>query len=321
MSVIATGALDRTAILRRYVAHGLELVCDFPIPHAPSYEGVGSSLRTVRATAELRAGVEELWQGQSSAVVHETVLSDGIPLRVEEGTYGEHLIRYGDHLFHLSSDFETLSCTPPTDGDPRWYRVLHDWVTYFASALFGIDAIHASAVRLDLGVVAFAAATGAGKTTLAAEFLARGAEFVCDDVLSLEKSGDVVLAYPGAPFINLDIRRRRIAQAIGKRVSTFGNEIWLSPSRLAMEPAPVVAVVVLERRPTGPASPTLSLDGYMTLRALAVGLPHLRGYEQQRFAVLGTLAESAQLLRLQASSLIPPDALAGQIEAHLRGCG
>jgi hypothetical protein len=91
--------------------------------------------------------------------------------------------------------------------------------------LRGYEALHASAVAIDRRALAIVGASGAGKTTIALELVARGAAFVTDDVLALEPSGDEVLAHPGAGVANVDAdqwrrlpraKRRAIGRSIGR---------------------------------------------------------------------------------------------------------
>ena len=315
----ASSLVDHKTTYSRYRAHGVELNCDFPISvEARKLDPAGANF-AIKATARPLGVVEGLWSGQLEGPVHQTVLSDGQALVVEEGRDGDHLIRYGENLFHLSSDLAVLSCTPPQDANAGWQRALLDWVTYTASVLAGMDALHASAVRMDAGVLAFAADSGTGKTTLATEFIAGGAEFFSDDVLTLSESGGRVVAYPGAPFLNLDAGRRELAEQLGVPLASFGDEIWVSPKRRASEPAPVFAVIILDRRQDGPEPVEFRSETFMTLRNLAIGLPHLNGTEQHRFEILAALSEQAPVLRLEANSAVPADALMRSIESQL-GC-
>jgi hypothetical protein len=62
---------------------------------------------------------------------------------------------------------------------------------------------HASAVELAGGAIAFLAASGRGKSTLAASFAANGHRFLTDDCLVLEKEERQYLVRPSHPSVRL----------------------------------------------------------------------------------------------------------------------
>ncbi len=253
--------------------------------------------------------------------MHRTLLSDSVELAVERGSANDHLVVHGEHLFHFSADLDVLTCTPLESGDFGPQRVLLDWVTYMASVLAGMEAIHASAVQVGDGVLAFAAVSGSGKSTLAAEFVAAGATFFCDDVLTLDLQEDRLLAYPGAPFANIDSGRRGLAEQLGSPLATFEDELWVSVDKAATDPAPLAAMVVLDRHEDGPRSVEIRPESFITLRGLAIGLPHLRDRERRRFSMLTKLAEEAPVLRLTADDSIPADVLVSAVSEHLESEG
>lgn len=63
--------------------------------------------------------------------------------------------------------------------------------------------LHASAVAIDSGVVAFAGPAGSGKSTWAAAFAARGYPILADDKVVLVSNGCDFWAQPGAPRLRL----------------------------------------------------------------------------------------------------------------------
>jgi hypothetical protein len=68
-----------------------------------------------------------------------------------------------------------------------------------AATLQGLELLHASAVELAGRTLAFVAASGTGKTSLAAQLVAGGASLLTDDVLALEGTPAGVVGHPGAP--------------------------------------------------------------------------------------------------------------------------
>lgn len=288
--------LEGTATGRPWRAYGIDLSCAFAAPE------------TVRS----------LWSGTVGEPLHESLVGDGSRLRVERGAGGDHRVLYDSFELHLSPDLAVLTCAPPPEPSAAWERALLDWAPYAAAVLAGRHCLHASAVGLEAGVVAFTAAAGGGKTTLAAELVARGATFFCDDVLALEPGDGRVLAHPGPPFASLDAGLAPLAQRIGRARGRIGEELWVKVERRASAPAPLAAVVLLERRAGGPAEPAIGPADFFALRGAAVGFA-AGPDERERFAVLAALAGEAELLRLQASPAVPAERLAAAIAAHFEG--
>jgi hypothetical protein len=316
--VTAPGLLAETAT--RYRAYGIELVCDFPLAIDPPAADPTVSQRSVATTMRPAAIVESLRSAGGGPVHRATVAAD-TPLVIERGGDGDHLIRHGAHLFHLSADLGLLTCAAPRQPDVEWEHALLDWVAYSVAVLAGMQCIHASAVRAQGAVLAFAAPSGTGKTTLAAELVERGATFFCDDVLALAADGDRVLAHPGPPFALFDSRIGRLAERFGPRLGTLGGETWVTAERHVRRPAPVAAIVLLDRRADGPRTPRIQPGDFLSLRRLAIGIPRPEDREETRFSILTALADQAAVLRMTASSSVAPSVLADSIESHLRADG
>lgn len=309
----ASGPPAETAT--RYRAYGVELACEFPLAVEPS-PATTAPVRTIAARARPRREVESL-RSDGGGPVHTAVVAGQTRLVVERGGGGDHLIRYGRHPFHLSADLGVLTCAPPPRADAGWRHALLDWVAYSAAVLAGMQCIHASGVECTAGVVALAAASGAGKSSLAAELVSRGASFFCDDVLALAPDGERVLAHPGPPFALLDGRQGRLAERLGAPCGALGDETWVAAERRAGRPAPVAAVLLLDRRESGPPEPRLRSASFVELRGLAIGIPRPGDTEEERFATLAAVAERAPLLRLEAHPSVPPAALAAAVWARL----
>jgi hypothetical protein len=73
----------------------------------------------------------------------------------------------------------------------------------YVQRLRGVTCLHASAVNIEGTAVAFAGQVGAGKSTLAAEFVRRGFPLVSEDVVPLQPASDAILVQPGHPNVGL----------------------------------------------------------------------------------------------------------------------
>lgn len=67
----------------------------------------------------------------------------------------------------------------------------------------GVLPLHASAVRLGAGCVAFLGDSGEGKSTLAAAFVRAGASLVADDVLVVAETDGALTVWPAYPQLKL----------------------------------------------------------------------------------------------------------------------
>jgi hypothetical protein len=226
---------------------------------------------------------------------------DGCPYAALEGPEGELFIHYGSRArFHLLPKDGVLRCAPANLDDPLWQRVLLDTVLWTTSYALGSVLIHAAAVETRAGVVALLSPSGGGKTTLAAELLSRGAGLVADDVVTLRSRSNALLAFPGPPVINLPgaLDPARIPGAVP--IAEIGGETWVRVERRAPRPAPLKALVMLDR--TADRVATERIDA-TTLSALpfAVGIPTSDDRTAGTFEVLGELAARTPVLEVRGA--------------------
>jgi hypothetical protein len=69
--------------------------------------------------------------------------------------------------------------------------------------LRGVNCLHASAVVIGDGAVAFVGAAGSGKSTTAAALARRGCAVISDDIVAIQESRGVFYVLPAYPFICL----------------------------------------------------------------------------------------------------------------------
>jgi hypothetical protein len=114
----------------------------------------------------------------------------------------------------------------------------------------GLLLLHASAIRVAARTVALCGPTGAGKSTLAAALLARGASFVCDDLGRFDVAGERAVVYPSTPRMKLS---QETLDAIGWHSDGFtrvfpGARKFHVPQvhEDAWSPVPLDAIYVLD---------------------------------------------------------------------------
>lgn len=213
----------------------------------------------------------------SAAIVCDQREHDGaVSFRIEADPSAGYLIwgpAYGRH--RLSADGRRALCLPTGLAPAAWQRLLVAQVLPFAAVLRGLEVLHASAVVHDGGAIAFLGPSRAGKTSVALELARRGAAFLADDVLALERAGEQLLCHPGTPVAGLDhaeaLRLRGNDGGNGSAYETIASNERerLVRMRGAAHPAPLHALFLLARHRDGPREPRFE--------PLADGAPLLAG--------------------------------------------
>jgi hypothetical protein len=106
--------------------------------------------------------------------------------------------------FEVSADGLTVRCWPAPDISENTLEHLYlNQVLPLALSKRGKQVFHASAIETPAGAVAFMAASGRGKSTLAASFATSGFRFLTDDALLLEEVAGGYTVLPSHPSIRL----------------------------------------------------------------------------------------------------------------------
>jgi hypothetical protein len=299
-------------------AFGVELRSSFPLPGLQALadgteaEPADAPDGMLRLDLSTSAAVERAWSGPGEGPSWETVFPEGCFVRFQPGKAGDHRLEYGGQTsFHFSPDARTLLCAPADPADPAWKRFLLDTGLWSVSLIRGYEALHASAVELPEGVVAFVAQMGGGKTSLAAEFVRCGNPLFADDVVALRPTDGEVRAYPGPPLMNLALEQSRAGAAeIGTVLATFDDEAWVAVSNSADEPRPLAAVYLLDRR-AGLDDAVKRVEAtVLDLLPHSFGFHHLRGRRRTRFEAFAELAASVPVFKLMADTATTPAAIA-----------
>ena len=220
--------------------------------------------RTLELSMEVGDALDANWPASAVLVCDEHLPDGSVLFQIEAHPEAGFLIfgpRYGAYL--LSSDGLRLRCAPAGRPDDVWQRFLIAQVLPFAALLRGLEVFHASAIVHDGKAVALIGPSHAGKTSLALELCRRGATFLTDDVLAVERVGEDLLGYPGTPVAGLDHSE---AQRIERAEGAQRHEIVASNPRErvvrmrgATEPASLGALFILDRGPGGPSRPSFEL--------------------------------------------------------------
>lgn len=210
--------------------------------------------------------VEELdWPSEAELVSDARQPDGSIIFQIEAHPDAGYLIHgpeYGTHL--LARDGSTLVCVPAGHAEHTWQRLLIAQVLPFAALLRGLEVFHSSGVVRDGEAIALLGPSTSGKTSLALELCRIGCDFLADDVLTLESLTSGLLAHPGTPVAGVNHGsvhpwRPEGERGVGSVVAENQRES-LVRVRGADSPAPLAALLFLDRRSTGPERPQFEAD-------------------------------------------------------------
>lgn len=275
------------------------------------------------------ASVESLvrqWRPRDPSTFIERRYADGrLSMTVDYDERCGYLIYapwYGRYL--VAADGRSILSAMPNVPLWRWQIVLYAQALPLAATLQGLELLHASAVLLDGKLLAFSAPSGTGKTSVATHLVAEGAVLLTDDVLAVERSGEGIVAYPGAPLTKISTTEmavvpREARSRLGTRVGR--NDKILLRTPLPVEPQPLRGIYFLRR---SPAIRRLAIEPVDPdpLRLLAHSF---NTYVRTRERVVNQLAVHAGLVASVPlfSVSIPPSAPARQaaraVSAHAEG--
>lgn len=313
---------------RRGGAFGLQLDADFSAQGVlEEAEGTGRPGGPARACSLMRVRVDELeaaWPHDEALALRDLRDRSGRRLlTIEEHPMAGYRLdapAYGRYV--VARDGGRILCAPSELPDWEWQSFLIGQVLPLAAVLHGLEAVHASAVALGDRVIGLVADSRGGKSSLAINLIRRGAAFVADDVLALEREGERIFVHPGPTLASV---RHAEADAIGSAaLQRLGTVVGRDEHelRVAMEREPrtlaLAALYFVERSEDEPDSPVRELEP--DPRRLLANT--FNGFVRTRARLVGQLDLYAQLASTVPTfgAIVSPkvDAygLAGSIHAH-----
>ncbi len=245
---------------------GRVLATDRPLPGLPvAAPGDGQFPFWELCTTPSDVGAIE--HDPAATIIGRHTYSNGIDVTLATGVGGAEILVTDTGRFTLSNDGRRIAHLAPSGVDRSAVALdLIGVVLPYALHRDGDWCMHASAVVMGDGVVAFVAPRGTGKSTLATACLQAGCALVADDVVVLRQSAHGVTVTPTGLPLRL---RAETARAVGVASSTVDD--WGKVrvvADVATDALPLAAVYVLS-----PVSPDADVArAPRTTRAAALAL-------------------------------------------------
>jgi hypothetical protein len=228
---------------------------------------------------------------------------------------------FGRYL--VSVDGGTVACERGAVGREQHERFVLAHALPVAAILRGYEVLHVSAVSGAGGAAAFAGASGTGKTRLASRLVARGADFLTDDVLAVESAGDDVVAHPGPAFMAIRPDDAAMLAEVGGRLGSAvgsSDKAHVSPPTRG-QASRLRALFHLHWGDTFEISP---LERGDLNRVLALSfVPYLTTPERlmRHLAIAQMVSAGVAQFRLQTPRSELADQMLATLEAEMRDAG
>jgi hypothetical protein len=187
---------------RRYCRNAFGLTASASWNIASVWDGADEADSQPRTAIELAAEnvIESAFDEAGERIYDPPFADGGSHFTVDRTMAGYRLWFDGFGRYLVSASGKTVLCDSTVEIDRRDRFVLAQSLP-LAAVLQGRDVMHAGGIAGATGVAIFAGRSGAGKSTLIARLLDRGARFFADDVVALDVSGSLPIAYPGSPLL------------------------------------------------------------------------------------------------------------------------
>ncbi len=285
-------------------------------------EGRAPSLARTRVWVDPE-GLERRWRASATPPRRMRELDDGesVLLTVDLGEDAGYLLdAAGVGRVLVSLDGSEALCDP-APGRADWAFLLSAQVLPLAATLRGHEVFHAAGVVVEGDAVLFAGAPGAGKSSLAAAFLRRGAGLLSDDAVALERAAGAIVAHPGAGALYLrEAEHDRLSgserEALGEGRSFSARQRY-APGAVP-EPVPFGALFLLERAEAGLAIEPLAAADPFELLASTFNLS-VRTPERltRQLDMVEALIASGGVHRLRVLPGTDATELAAAVASHL----
>jgi hypothetical protein len=189
-----------TDLVWRYRYSNLVIDADLPFPELAPDDGAGGDLIRLRAGDPANNPASN-----SSTPQRKWTLPDGTiwtTFTRGDGYWEIDFPSYCTYRLHDGGMAITYAAKAETAMETIRHLILNQVLPLAMSAL-GRHSFHASAVKIGTRAAVFAGASGSGKSTLALSFAAAGMEFLSDDLVAVERTGDRMEVIPSYPALRV----------------------------------------------------------------------------------------------------------------------
>ena len=228
----AAALAGAAGVATKGTAFGVAVEADFDVPAlGPASVTARRTTCSTVTTAELEAACPaDGWTEDVDLRHPDSRLFLSIRHHPEAG-YRMWAPRHGRHL--VSPDGTKILSVLPQRMLLGWQRLFFAQALPLAAVLHGLEVLHASAVVVDGRAIAFTAASGTGKSSLGAHFVAAGATFLTDDVLALEDCDGGPIAHPGIARLSVGAHELASMDGIGRERLGFragsSDKVYVEP--------------------------------------------------------------------------------------------
>jgi hypothetical protein len=291
------------------------------VPGAGSGSAAAPLVR-VRLAAE---EVEQRWSSSSGASrrMRELRHRGSVMLSVDLAESAGYLLRVeGMGRVLITTDGSELLCDPLPEN-PDWPFMLPAQALPLAATLLGRETFHAAGVVVGAGAALLAGDPGAGKSSLAAAFVRRGASLLGDDSVVIEQRDGKLLAHPGvgALYLRPPEHDRLSAQErslLGSPEPFAGRRRYTSG--VVGSATPFAALYLLGRSSEGPVIEHVENGDPFALLAATFNLS-VRTPERltRQLDIVGAMIATDRIFRLHILPGMDATQLADLVERHLAG--
>src|SRR5689334_21026901 len=210
---VTNGAVGKRGVTR-YHAYGVSVVSELPLPFPA--EPPSDGRRALARVEFVEANDGDFHGFPSASMPADTFICDDVPGR------GAYLRWPGLYDFVVDEPGSRIACRA-LDGCNAsvFHNFLFGQVVAAALVRQGLEPLHAAAVAIEDGAIAFLGDCTYGKSTLLASFAQAGHRALTDDMLILERDAGEFHAWPGAGRVKLmpDSARRILRRSDGVQLT------------------------------------------------------------------------------------------------------
>ncbi len=222
-----------------YFAYGLNILSEIALPEFISVDSEKENIVDLKITVDHSRLISDLLSSEA--------INQGALIQLNQSKALIYVRGTGVFIIENGTQVTIIPDTTSQELLIRFYLVgtIMGVVLYQRKFLV----LHASAVNINGGAVAFLGVSGEGKSSTAATFVTHGYNIITDDVAPIDLSSNSLIMHPGFPQVKIG---EKIAQALGydyetlPAVHTFKEKRAILPRQgFSIAPIPLKRIYVL----------------------------------------------------------------------------